>query len=181
MNWFNPNDATDAVDTWISSSIYPDSVADTDGINLRYEIHGILYGFPGKRPLGHWVVLRHFDRTRTSRYYNSFSNEGLGGPKYLYTDTLLKTRRIPYPRSDTESPTKASTVFSDKMVYYFEYDVQISNGDQIFELDVTDHTFRPTSYNLEDKYNVKRLHPYRMEDGNVAYFAALSELDNISY
>jgi hypothetical protein len=54
-------------------------------------------------------------------------------------------------------------------------------GDQIYELDVVDHTRVPDQYNFTEKYDVKRLHPYRLENGNVQYFAALSEFNNITY
>lgn len=184
MNWYSDiGNFTQGVDTWISSSIYGSDI-DTDGIDLRRELHGILYGFPGKNPLGHWVVLRHFDRTKPSKYYNRYSNEGLAGPKWEYTDTLVKTRRMPAPRSDTEDAQKIGDVFSDKLIYYFEYNVTVSKGDQIYELDWADHRVKPPttrSANYVEKFDIKRLHAYRMDHGNIAYFAALAEFNNITY
>jgi hypothetical protein len=179
MQWYKQQQS---IDEAIRSTVYP-GLANTEaeGIDLRLEMTYILYGNAFKKPLGHWVVLRHFDRSQHSNYWNPISKEGVNGPAHPYTDVLLRTRRIPYPRNDTENVSKAGDIFSDKLVYYFEYDVSISMGDQIYELDVVDHTRVPDQYNFTEKYDVKRLHPYRLENGNVQYFAALSEFNNITY
>ena len=158
MNWNKDAHETDIL---LNRSLYDNPNSEADGIDLREEMNIILYGSPYKKPLGHWVVLRHFDRSSTSKYFNDISKEGIGGPAHKFTDTLLKTRRVgASTRSNTESVTKAGDIFSDKLVYYFEYDVVINNGDQIYELDVTDHSTKPTTYNFVEKYDVKRLHPY---------------------
>ena len=178
MNWFNQ---TSSVDSSIKNTVYPGMASEADGIDLRIEMNRILYGGPFSKPLGHWVVVRHFDRTKHSKYWNPISKEGIGGPPHPYIDILLRSRRIAAPRSNTESTAKAGDIFSDKLIFYFEYDVSISSGDQIYELDTLDHTNKPTTYNFTDKFDVKRLHPYRLENGNVQYFAALSEYSNITY
>ena len=178
MNWFKSASDTDE---FIKNTLYPDINNEADGIDLRQEINWILYGNAFKKPLGHWVILRHFDRTKHSEFWNPISKEGINGPAHPYTDILLRSRRMPYPRSDTEEVAKAGNIFSDKLVYWFEYHVEIANGDQIYELDVVDHKNKPTSYNFTEKFDIKRLHPYRMENGNVQYFAALCEYNNITY
>lgn len=179
MQWYKQQSETDA---YIRSTVYP-GLANTEaeGIDLRIEMNYILYGNSFRKPLGHWVVLRHFNRAAHSDYWNNVSKEGINGPAHPYTDYLIRSRRIPYPRNDTENASKAGDIFSDKLVYYFEYNVNISMGDQIYELDVTDHKNQPTTYNFTEKYDVKRLHPYRLENGNVQYFAALGEYNNITY
>jgi len=172
MNWFNESSSS-------SNNIFGDSIS--DGINLKNEVHTILYGNASRNPKGHWVILRHFDRTKKSSYYNKYSKEGIGGPPHPYVDTLLRMRRRPFPRSDSEDVIKQGSIFSDSFVYYFEHNVTARIGDQIFELDVTDHSNRPTSYNLTKKYDIKRVDPYREDNGNVMYNAAICEYDNITY
>lgn len=179
MNWFRQQQVTDA---YVTSTVYPGlSQSEAEGIDLRLEMHYILYGNPWKKPLGHWVVWRTFDRTTHSEYWNEYSKEGVNGPAYPFTDTLLRSRRMPYPRTDTEDSLKMGTVFDDKFIYWLEYTVPIKNGDQIYELDVTDHVNQPTSYNFSEKFDIKRIHPYRLENGNIQYYSALAELNNITY
>lgn len=179
MQWFKRLNASDA---YLSDTVYPGlGTSEAEGIDLRQEMNLILYGNPWRKPLGHWVVWRHFDRTRRSDYYNPYSKEGVNGPAHPFTDTLIRTRRMPYPRSDTEDSLKMGSLFDDKFVYWVEYHVPIKNGDQIYELDVTDHKDMPTSYNFTEKYDIKRIHPYRLENGNIQYYSALVELNNITY
>jgi len=165
---------------FIRESMYS-TTSEADGIDLRVEMNWLLYGDGVNKPKGHWVVVRHFNRTEKSKYWNKFSKEGVGGPAHPYTDYLVRSRRMPYPMTDTSDYTKVGDIFSDKFIYWIEYTVNIHAGDQIFELNVVDHKVEPTSYKFDEKYNVKRLHPYRLENGNVQYYAALCELDHIDY
>jgi len=152
-----------------------------DGIDLRQEFHNIIYGNLTKRPLGHWVVIRHFNINEKSKYWNAYSKEGVGGPPNTYKDILIRTRRVPNPRTNTEVTEKIGDIFSDQFVYYFEYTTVLQVGDQVFELDVQDHTNIPTIYNFTDKYDIKRVHPYRMENGNTQYYAVICEYNAITY
>ncbi len=174
MDWYN-----NASSTWLNNDLF--STGLPDGVDLRSEIRTILYGSAVKNPLGHWVIVRNFDRTNTSEYWNKYSKEGVGGPAHPYTDVLLRTRRIPAPRNDTEFNAKVGNIFSDQFVYYFEYNTTVQLADQIYELDVADHTNTPTSYNFTEKYDIRRVHPYRENNGNVQYYAVISEYSNITY
>ncbi len=173
MDWYSNSASNWAGDIFITEL--------PDGINLREEVHGILYGTPTKNPLGHWVILRHYDRTSKSEYWNQYTKEGVGGPSYEYSDALIRTRRIPASKSSTESAIKIGNAFSDQFVYYLEYTVNVSLGDQIYELDVTDHTNEPSTYSFVEKYDIKRVHPYREAQGNTQYYTAVCEFNNITY
>ena len=174
MNWFQGSSNSS-----VHGSIFTTEFS--DGIDLRSEFHTILYGNASMNPKGHWVVLRHFDRTKKSIYYNKYSKEGVGGPPHPYTDTLLRARRKSYPRSESEDNIKLGSIFSDSYVYYLEYTVTAQIGDQIFEIDTANHASRPISYKLKSKYDIKRFDPYREDNGNVQYYAAICEFDNITY
>ena len=178
MNWYKTQQQE--TDQFLNNSLY-DGLSEADGIDLRIEMNRCLYGDGQRSPLGHWVVVRHFDRSKQSKYFNKFSKEGVQGPSHPFTDHLVRARRVPFPRSIEEDALKAGTIFSDEFIYYLEYTVPIRNGDQIYELDVDDHKFEPRNYDFNEKYDIKRLHPYRLENGNVQYYAALCEYDNITY
>lgn len=174
------NDQIISTNKFIRESLY-NTTSEADGIDLRIEMNWILYGNEVTKPKGHWVIVRHFDKTKKSKYFNNYSKEGINGPPHPYTDVLVRSRRMPYPRTDTGDVNKSADIFSDKFIYWLEYTVDVAGGDHIYELDVRDHTLEPTSYNMTEKYNIKRLHPYRLENGNVQYYAALVELDHIDY
>lgn len=185
MNLFN--DPT-TVDTYVSSTFYKGEVVQGEGIDLRQELYWILYGKnnpPKRLAKGHWVVYRRFDRCTTSEYYSNRTHEGVGGPAYVYADELLKTRRVPVDRKGTPvDPLKAGVDLVDKYIYYFEYTVKPKRGDQIFEIDWDDHSVAPTdisSLTLVDKYSIMRIHDYRLENGNIQYYIASTELDEVRY
>ena len=169
---------------WVSSNNDSRKLFDTviaDGIDLREEFNAMLYGSLTKKPLGHWVVIRHFNLDTKSKYWNEYSKEGIGGPAHTWNDVILRTRRVPQPRANTESMEKVGDTFSDQFIYYFEYDTVLQVGDQVFELDTQDHTNQPTTYSFTDKYDVKRVHPYRMEFGNTQYYAVICKYNAVTY
>jgi hypothetical protein len=189
MNWY-PTLSTDVktVDNYIAGSVYREVSTQGEGIDLRLEMHWLLYGkesFPMRVPKGHWVVYRRYDRSQKSLQYSERTQEGVGGPAFKYTDTLLRTRRLPTDRSGLPlDPTKVGLDISDKYIYYFEYTVVPAIGDHIFELVWDDHAKTPTlntSLLYKDRYQVKRVHDYRLENGNVQYYITSCQYDEMSY
>lgn len=175
-------DTTVSTDNAIQNTYYPGLSSEADGIDLRIEMNRMLYGTTFKKPLGHWVIVRVFDSSSRSKYFNPYTKEGVGGPSHDFVDILVRARRAPVrmARNSTDE-SKAADITQHTYEYYFEYDVPVRDGDQIFELDVLDHTNKPTSYNLVEKYDVSRVHPYRLENGNVQYMKAISRYNGITY
>ena len=180
MNFFTDN--TSATDSQLQDTLYPDLLSEADGIDLRIEMNRILYGSTFKKPLGHWVIVRVFDTSTRSKYFNRYSKEGIMGPAHDYVDHLVRTRRVPdsFGRSNIDEE-KIAAMVDNKYIYYLEYDVPIRDGDQIYELDILDHTTIPTTYNFAGKYDVDRMHPYRLENGNVQYLSVVCKYNNITY
>lgn len=172
-----------SVDGFINASVYGGAFSEAEGIDLRAEMHAILYGGLGRKPKGHWITYRRFDRTTLSEYWNPDTKEGVGGPAYVYTDELIKTRRIPAPRSETDERIKIGTTFQDEFVFYLEYTVKPKKGDYIYELNWDDHRLQPTTDQVSfyEKLVIHRVHAYRLENGNVQYWAVLCRYDEIKY
>lgn len=192
MNWFNNttvlnNGAIDvqSVDTWVSTSFYPNFVSQGEGIDLRIEMQSILYGSSGRVPKGHWVILRKYDFCSPSSNYHQATKEGIGGPAYEYEDILLRTRRVPLAKgSDQLTSLKAGVDIGDRYIYYFTYDVNPRRGWHIMELELNDHSSIPSLANItysDERYKIHRVHPYRLENGNVQYWAVNAEYDEVSY
>ena len=182
MDWYRPD--TDSIDTYIGDTYYPGLSTQGEGIDLRTEMNYILYGKGTRKPKGHWVIYRSYDRSKPSENYSSDTHEGVGGPAWEYTDTLLRTRRVPVRfRGDPLDPVKAGIAVSDNYVYYFEYTVNPKRGDHIIELIWDDHSVKPTlsSVPLLERYIIRGTHPYRLENGNIQYWATTTEFDEIGH
>lgn len=185
MNW---TPSITASDNYIGSSVYNDVSTQGEGIDLRLEMHWLLYGkesFPTRVPKGHWVVYRRYDRSKTSEYYSNRTHEGVGGPAYQFTDTLLRTRRVPVDKKGTPAePSKVGVDLEDKYIYYLEWNMNPKVGDHIMEIQWDDHAITPVlNSNLvySSKYLIKRTHDYRMENGNIQYFIVSAENDEVGY
>ena len=185
MNWY-PSITTS--DNYIRSSAYNNIITQGEGIDLRLEMHWLLYGkanFPPRVPKGHWVVYRRYDRCKTSQYYSNRTHEGVGGPAYQYTDSLLRTRRVPVNKNGTPvEPLKIGVNIEDQYVYYLEYTVLPKVGDHIIEIQWNDHAITPiinSSLIYNTKHLIKKVHDYRLENGNIQYFIVSTENDEVGY
>ena len=179
MDFFKPVDVQ-GIDSYINNTFYQGLSSQGEGIDLRIEMNHILYGNAQRKPKGHWVILRSYDLCSPSQFYNKQTKEGVGGPAYNYTDTILRTRRV--PKGLGVDPLKAGNALDDAYIYYFEYNVNIKRGDHIIELFWNDHSIKPTITNdiMTERYRVVSVHPYRLENGNVQYHSVNAEIDETS-
>lgn len=183
MNWINNQDIV-SINNYINTSVYGGTGVQGNGIDIRLEMHHILYGDFGIVPKGHWVVLRKYNRNQRSAYYNKTTHEGVGGPAYTYTDHLLRTRRVPVgAKHEQLIESKVGNIIGDQFIYYFEWTVNPKIGDDIYELDLNDHTLMPNinEVNFIERYKIKRSLPYRLENGNIQYYSAVSIFDETEY
>jgi hypothetical protein len=182
MNWNQTNVST--VDTYINKSVYF-GASGSEGIDLRQEMNWILYGkttFPTRVPKGHWVVYRRYDRTQKSIYYSERTKEGVGGPPHIFTDALLRTRKVPINALGLV-PSQIGMQTFDKFTYYFEYTVNPKPGDNIFELDWSNHALTPniSTVTFTDRYIIKGTSDFRLENGNIQYWSVSVDYDEVAY
>jgi len=183
MNWFA--DQTDT-NNYINTNLYG-GLSQSEGIDLRVEMHWLLYGknsAPTTKPKGHWVIYRRFNRTQKSQFYSERTKEGVGGPAYVYTDELLRTRRVPTDKAGIPlDPVQLGSEITERYLYYFEYTIVPKVGDNIFEIEWSDHSLTPVLGNIvyKDKYSIKRVHDYRLENGNIQYFITSTQYDEVNY
>jgi hypothetical protein len=81
---------------------------------------------------GWWFVLRSFDLTKKSQYWDEVSDEAIGGPAYKYNDIILKGRRVENIGGDpetTESRQQNTDIF--KEVFYILGDIRPKKEDII--------------------------------------------------
>jgi len=179
MNFLNDGSG---INTW--GTKYFDGNPSYNDINLRTEFSNILNGSAVRRPLGHWIVYRRYDRSRPSKYWDARTKEAVGGPAYEFTDELVRARRM-MPRifKTNEQMIKAGITFADNYIYYLEHNMNPMNGDEIFELRLDNHLNKPSydDVTLHERYVIIKTHDYRMEDGTIQYWAAISEFCEVKY
>lgn len=181
MNW-TADKTVSSVNRSINRSVYNNTLTQGDGIDLRIEMHNILYGTTVVPPRGHWICLRVYDRNKPTEFYNNITHEAVGGPPFEYIDKIIRTRRIPaHSLSDDLVGTKAGVLKADEYLYYIEWSERFKVGDDIYELTLDDHTNRPTNIMLYEKYKINRIIPNRMENGNIQYYTVIVKLDEIGY
>jgi len=155
-----------------------------DGIDLRMEMHNILYGTFGAVNKGHWVVLRNYDRTKPSAVYDKRAHEGVGGSAFQYTDIMVRTRQVPISKAVIDRlPVKTGYDIENTYIYYFEWTVTPKFGDDIIELDLPTNTVvKPTLGvpELTVKYTIDKVHPYRLEGGDIQYWMALAKYNEVT-
>lgn len=182
MQWTSTSAAE--VDTWVQDTFYQGLTHQGEGIDLRIEMHAILYGGLGRVPKGHWIIMRKYDRTQPSQYYDKETHEGVRGPAFQYSDSLLRTRQVPVSkRTEQILPTPPGMDISDSYIYYFEYTVNPKIGDDILELDLPNNRPVPTISSVTpiDRYTIERTHPYRLENGNIQYWMVLAKHNEVTY
>jgi hypothetical protein len=180
MDWMADSTNTD---NYINSTVYG-SIGQGEGIDLRIELHAILYGGLGKVPKGHWVILKKYNRAVPSSFYNKRSHEGVGGQAFESSNTLLKTRRVPLSKNNEQlAPLKSGIDIENTYIYYFEYTVNPKIGDDILELSWDNHALQPDVNTVQpyEKYRIMRVHPYRLEQGNIQYWMAVAKYDEVTY
>ena len=156
------------------------------GIDLRKEMHNILYGTGGRTQKGHWVILRRYDTTKTTEFYNEVTKESVGGPKHPYSDELILTRCITYSQMQPgEYEATPGIIRAPSRVYYFEYTVNPTEDDVIFEFSWDNHNIMPRLSQLSEPYlqrwNIKLVDPHRCDRGRIEFYKAHVVKDDITY
>lgn len=139
--------------------------------------------------IGQWVVVRHFDRTRKSKYWNEETKEAVGGPPYEYTDTITVASKQTAFQTSRPSTSAGATVleFSEAVLetyrYFLQSDVTIEEDDEILDLDhsgqttpTVDYTRSGTGAKIKQRFKVKFVHEYVQGGrGDIGYKIAIAD------
>jgi len=84
---------------------------------------------------GWWMVLRSFDLTKKSQYFDQQSGEAIGGPMYEYNDIILKGRRVENVGADPEqTESRQQNTDIHRVVFYILGKVRPKKEDMIMEI-----------------------------------------------
>jgi len=106
--------------------------------NLKNEFNFLLE-FEGGVGIAHWVLVRHYSKVINEEYWNDFTKEAVGGPKYLYNDSLIRAYSTPASfgmalAADGVTRVAPGDIPTDSRIYYVHSAVSIERGDVIYEL-----------------------------------------------
>lgn len=158
------------------------------GIDLRKELNILFHGNHDIVEIGQWVILRSYDLTTKSQYYKEETKEGVGGPKWVYTDYLYKTYKWNSWVSDpfTEVQVQPGIMTVPLVTFFFEHNiVKIKEQDEIYEFDWEDHTVTPILESIpkpyDIRYNIKNIQTYRLDQGRKEFYGVKAIKESISY
>ena len=139
--------------------------------------------------IGRWVIVRHFDRTKKSRYWNDQTKEPIGGPPYEYTDTVvLAAKQLAF--QPTRPATKAGVTLMENtgavlenFRYFIPGDVTIQEDDEILGLSYigpdkpeVDYLGTGSGAKVIDRFKVKLANDYVVSNrGFVGYTLVIAE------
>lgn len=145
-------------------------------INMREELNKILYGGDGNTARGHWVIYRRFDHNVYSPFWDPVKGTAVGGPKYEWKDTLLRTRRFLWDMSQEtnrglEAELRSGYMQPGDFLYYFEYDIEPQEGDCLMEIEEHWSPGIPAGpFNVLEKMDFKRVEPMFGDEGRIEYY-----------
>ena len=168
---------------------YPYNNTSVNSIDLRAELHNILFGNRSFIPQGHKIVLRHMERMcpcvleeRGQKHRDADPKCSLcHGEGFLYSDHVYTAWRS---LIDAESGALPAT-FQEHVAgltrlnstnFWMEWTTTIAEIDMIFEINLTDagippYPLKPTDY--IEKYKIDQLISYRGDNGRIEYKRAV--------
>lgn len=157
-------------------NIYPGF---TTGIDLRVEMDKIL------RSYGHWVMVRHYDTTRHSKYWDERAHEAVGGPAWEYMDYIVRSRKVLQRSIGTlsalEMPAPPGMMTVPYVNYYVQWDPtgdDLTIYDDIYEFRWSSN-IRPTTNDLNNRYigryNIKEAVDLLGDAGRREYYLCICQ------
>ena len=139
--------------------------------------------------IGQWVVLRHFDKTKRSQYWNDEAKEAVGGPPYEYTDSvILASKQTAFQVSRPSAEVGVNIMVPTGAIlesyrYFVRSDVTIEEDDEILDLAYSgqaapsvDYTGKSTGARITGRFKVRFVHGYVQGGrGEIGYKVAIAE------
>lgn len=168
FNWFirNPREKQSDYRVGFTTNIQP------SGIDLRVEFAKFI------EEHGHWVILRKFDRSRHSRFWDETTKTAIGGPAWEYTDYLIRASKSVRRASEADEYNfRPGTVDLPADTYYVSYEFDPTLVDVLIEISPCDGS-RPETFTIKQARDIYRVDPMRDAQGRVEYY--MLTLENMS-
>ncbi|MBC8437194.1 hypothetical protein H8D85_02605 [bacterium] len=107
---------------------------------------------------GHNVLYRRYSIGDKSKYYDESTGDGNGGPKWVFTDEVIKVRHDPM------SVRGAVGITVQKSKMFVKSNVKPKRGDVIIELDLDDSKDK---YSETDLYHAQHIEAFEIEEVDI--------------
>ena len=163
-------------------SVYPGI---STGIDLRVEMDELLNTY------GHWVMVRHYDTTSYSEFWNPLTHESVGGPPHPYTDHVVRSRKVLQTTGGVlaalDMPAPVGILNVPYITYYLKWDVvdePLLNTDEIFEFP-WDRIRVPGADEaaalINNKYSILESVDLLGDEGRREYYACICRADRVGW
>lgn len=140
--------------------------------------------------IGRWVIVRHFDKKKRSKYWNDETKEAVGGPPFEYTDSIvLASKQLAF--QPTRPATRAGVtlmeqtgVVLENFRYFIPANVTIEEDDELFDTSYTgskkptiiDYTATGKGNAIVGRYKVKLVNDNVVGDrGLIGYSLVIAD------
>lgn len=153
------------------------------GIDLRKWINDILSRY------GHSIMVRKYDTTRRSQYWNELTKESIGGPAWVYTDHIVKARKYSLTSGGTMSALEMTAppgiISVEYVIYFLHWNSILPNirsTDEIYEFQWSGNT-QPTPDRVvcDVKYNIIESLDMLGDAGRNEYYKCICKQDVVGY
>ena len=148
-------------------------------ISLREELHRLLHGTEYSPGIGRWVVLRKFNTNKVSEQYYEPTGEGIGGPKWDYTDICVRTYSYYLRSSRGEQMSPVGRLNIPVIIFYLEWTTDPKPEDIIYEIPHNTERnapfINPSTYGR--KYDIKQVEPKYGDNGRIEFYQVISWRD----
>ena len=164
----------------VNTSLYPGS---THGLDLRRWMDDILGEY------GHYVMLRQYDTTKRSIYWNDITKESIGGPAWEYTDHIVRARKQVMTTggvlSALEMPSPPGIITVLYTIYYLKWNSlnpMVKNDDEIYEFEwALDRAPNVDEVTCVLKYNILDAIDMLGDAGRKEYYKCICRQDIVGY
>lgn len=145
------------------------------GIDIRAAVEQYFFGSSAVH--GIYAIYRRYDTSALTDYWDEEKQEAIGGPKYEYSDEIIKVRFSWSARGiGIEEQTGLGEMAFKKPFCHMKYTTTPKIEDCIFAMtsqpsDGYSHIILPVDYAIQ--YDIVQVIPYRNQDGRVEFYTCI--------
>jgi hypothetical protein len=145
-----------------SSDVLNEAFGGAAGWDMETELRYMLTG-----EWGHWGILRSFDLTKKSKWWNPQTGEAINGPQWEYKDYLVRLRRVYEPIIDPHPSTHMGVEAYYPDSFFVASNVRPKSEDNIFEIAEAEWSKVPRVAHVLYQHQIKL--PDYKRDGKLIY------------
>lgn len=119
---------------------------------------------------GRWFILRSYDLTRKSKWWDPHNKEAIGGPAYEFKDYLVRGRLVPKIYRGASKNYKIQDLGELDFLYstlYLTSNIPLKDEDDVMEIAETTNNEPPSLVHVTRQHKIRTID--RRHDGKLIY------------